>query len=78
MVSLLIRHTFQLFHKNIIYILYLHVTRSVLYPTKQGPFLAGFNVQDFHLPIDVIRNSVFNGKTQPIEGYKQKWPISFY
>jgi len=28
--------------------------------------------------IDVIRNSVFNGKTQLIEGYKQKWPISFY
>jgi len=29
-------------------------------------------------PIDVIRNSAFNGKTQLIEGYKQKWPISFY
>jgi len=28
--------------------------------------------------IDVIRNMVFNGKTQLIEGYKQKWPISFY
>jgi len=28
--------------------------------------------------IDVIRNSVFNGKPQLIEGYKQKWPISFY
>jgi len=28
--------------------------------------------------IDVIRNSVYNEKTQLIEGYKQKWPISFY
>ena len=26
----------------------------------------------------VIRNSVFNGKTQIIEGDKQSWPISFY
>ena len=30
------------------------------------------------MTIDVIRNSVFNGKTQLIEGYKLKWPISFY
>jgi len=28
--------------------------------------------------IDVIRNSVFNGKPQLMEGYKQKGPISFY
>jgi len=28
--------------------------------------------------IDEIRHSVFIGKTQFIEGYKQKWPISFY
>ena len=32
---------------------------------------------DHHL-IDVIQNSVFNGITQLIEVYKQKWPISFY
>jgi len=31
-----------------------------------------------HLHKDVICNSVFNGKKQFIEGYKQKWPISFY
>jgi len=28
--------------------------------------------------IVVIRNSVLNGKTQLIEGDKQRWPISFY
>jgi len=28
--------------------------------------------------IVVIRNSVFNGKTQLIEGDKQSWPISFF
>ena len=32
----------------------------------------------YRLTIDVIRNSVCNWKTQLIEGYKQKWPISFY
>jgi len=28
--------------------------------------------------IGVIRNSVFNGRTQPIEGYKQTLPIFIF
>jgi len=45
-----------------------------------GPSLGG-NKWDEILKealIVVIRNLVFNGKTQLIEGEKQSWPISFY
>ena len=49
--------------------------------TKNERFIKNVtNVNDFDLfaLIDVIRNLVFNLKTQLIEGYKQKWRISFY
>jgi len=40
--------------------------------------LSEFNFNVYSRPIEVFRNWVFNETQQLIEGYKQKWRISFY